>query len=171
MMTGYWKDDGETARALDPTGWLSTGDVAEIEDGRIFIRGRLREMIVLSIGEKVNPNVVEAELTRDRLFKQVVVVGDRRPFLVAIIVLNADAWRRFAADKGLDPEQPNHAVSKIEVLARDHSASLHLATVCAGSRRAPDIGAVDDRSRATDANAQGKRDVGAGEMLRPARAL
>src|SRR5450759_3840297 len=56
MMTGYWKDDGETARTLDPMGWLSTGDVAEMKDGRIFIRARLREMIVLSIGEKVNPN-------------------------------------------------------------------------------------------------------------------
>ena len=118
MMTAYWKDDAETARTLDPTGWLSTGDVAEIRDGRIFIRGRLREMIVLSIGEKVNPNVVEAELTREPLFEQAVVVGDRSPFLVAIIVLNAEAWRRFAADNGLDPEQPNHEVSKIAVLAR-----------------------------------------------------
>jgi len=98
-------------------GWLSTGDVAEIEGGRIFIRGRLRDMIVLSIGEKVNPNIVEAELTRDRMFKQAVVVGDRRPFLVAVIVLNAEAWRRFAADKGLDPERPNHPINKIEVLA------------------------------------------------------
>ncbi len=118
MMTGYWKEADATARALDWAGWLSTGDVAEIKDGRIFIRARLREMIVLSVGEKVNPNVVEAEITRDRLFKQAVVVGDRRPFLVAVIVLNADAWRRFAAEKGLDPERPNHAVSKIEVLAR-----------------------------------------------------
>jgi long-chain acyl-CoA synthetase len=118
MMMGYWKNTGETARTLDPMGWLSTGDVAELKDDRIFIRGRLKEMIVLSIGEKVNPNTVEAELTRDWLFRQVVVVGDRRPFLAAVIVLSADAWRRFAADKGLDPERPNHAASKIELLAR-----------------------------------------------------
>ena len=118
MMMGYWRDPGETARTLDPMGWLSTGDVAELKGGRIFVRGRLREMIVLSIGEKVNPNTVEAELSRDWLFKQVVVIGNRRPFLAAVIVLNADAWRRFAADKGLDPERPNHAASKIELLAR-----------------------------------------------------
>ena len=119
MMMGYWKDDAETARTLDPSGWLSTGDVGEInEDGRVFIRGRLREIIVLSIGEKVNPSIVEAELTHDPLFEQAVVVGNRRPFLAAVIALNADAWRLFAADKGLDPEQPNHAASKIEVLAR-----------------------------------------------------
>ena len=157
MMIGYWKDDAETKRTLDPMGWLSTGDVAEMKDGRIFIRARLREMIVLSIGEKVNPNTVEAELTRDPLFKQVVVVGDRRPFLVAVIVLNADAWRRFAADNGLDPERPNHAVSKIELLARVHTASRRLATVCAGSHRALDTGTVDDRGWATDANPQGQK--------------
>jgi long-chain acyl-CoA synthetase len=118
MMTGYWKDADATARALDRAGWLSTGDVAEIRDGRIFIRGRLREMIVLSVGEKVNPTIVESELTRDRLFKQAMVVGDRRPFLAAVIVLDADAWRRLAADKGFDPERPNHPASKIEMLAR-----------------------------------------------------
>jgi long-chain acyl-CoA synthetase len=118
VMTGYWKNDAETARALDPAGWLSTGDVAEMKEGRLFVRARLKEMIVLSIGEKVNPNTVEAELARDPLFKQVVAVGDRRPFLVAIVVLNADAWRRFAAEKGLDPNEPNRALSKIELLAR-----------------------------------------------------
>ena len=118
-MMGYWKDDAETARALDATGWLSTGDVAEInEDGRIFIRGRLKDIIVLSIGEKINPSVVEAELTRDPLFEQAVVVGNRRPFLTAVIVLNAESWKLFAANKGLDPQQPNHAASKIELLAR-----------------------------------------------------
>jgi len=63
IMMGYWKDAATTAGTLDATGWLATGDVAEItEDGRVFIRGRLTEIIVLSIGEKVNPNVVEAEL-------------------------------------------------------------------------------------------------------------
>jgi len=118
VMSGYWKNDAGAARALDPTGWLLTGDVAEINDGRVFIRGRLREMIVLSIGEKVNPNVVEMELTRDPLFAQAIVIGDRRPFLTAIIVLNAASWRRLAAAKGLDPEHPNHAASKVEMLAR-----------------------------------------------------
>jgi long-chain acyl-CoA synthetase len=118
-MTGYWKDPIRTKQALDPAGWLSTGDIAEItKDDRIFIRGRLADILLLSIGEKVNPNVVEAELTRDPLFTQAMVVGDRRPYLVAVIVLNSDAWNLFAASRGLDPQQPNHASSKIEVLAR-----------------------------------------------------
>jgi long-chain acyl-CoA synthetase len=119
IMMGYWKDDTARPRTLGRAGWLSTGDLAEInEDGRIFIRGRLREIIVLSIGEKINPNIVEAALSRDPLFEQAMVVGNSRPFLAAVIVLNADAWRLFAADKGLDPLQPNHPASKIELLAR-----------------------------------------------------
>jgi len=119
VMAGYWKDELRTKQALDPAGWLSTGDIAEIgADGRVFIRGRLADVIVLSIGEKVNPNVVEGELCRDPLFEQAVVVGDRRPFLIALIVLNAQAWHLFAADRGLNSEQPNHPASKIELLAR-----------------------------------------------------
>lgn len=118
MMNGYWKDDAETARVLDSEGWLSTGDLAELKGGRIFIRGRLKDMIVLSIGEKVDPIIVEAELTRDPLFKQAVVVGDRCPFLTAIVVLHADRWERFAAEHGLDPALPNHRASKQELLAK-----------------------------------------------------
>ena len=119
VMAGYWKDEARTKQALDPAGWLATGDIAEINgDGRLFIRGRLADVIVLSIGEKVNPNTVEAELCRDPLFKQAVVIGDRRPFLVAVTVLDAETWRQFAAEHGLDPEQPNRPVSKIELLVR-----------------------------------------------------
>jgi long-chain acyl-CoA synthetase len=118
IMKGYWKDTAETARALDAAGWLATGDAAEITNGRIYIRGRIKETIVLSIGEKINPNVVEAELTRDPLFAQAMVVGDRRPFLAAVVVLDAAAWRRLCADKRLDPERPEQQASKAALLER-----------------------------------------------------
>ncbi len=118
VMTGYWKNDVHTPQTLDSSGWLSTGDVAELKEGRIFIRGRLSDVIVLSIGEKVNPKVVEAALTSDSLFKHAVVVGDRRPFLVAVIVLDIASWNLFAASRGLDPRQPNHPASKLELQAR-----------------------------------------------------
>lgn len=118
VMTGYWKDSARTRETLDPAGWLSTGDIAELKEGRIFLCGRLADVIVLSIGEKVNANIVEAELTNDPLFKQALVVGDRRPFLVAVIVLDSDAWELFAAKKGLDPREPNHPTSKIELQAK-----------------------------------------------------
>jgi long-chain acyl-CoA synthetase len=119
MMVGYWKDDLHTKQALDADGWLSTGDGAECDANRhIFIHGRLADVIVLSIGEKVDPNVVENEIRRDPLFAQALVVGNRRPFLAALIVLNVPLWIQFAAERGLDPRQPNHPASKIELLAR-----------------------------------------------------
>lgn len=118
VMTGYWRDGIRTQQTLDPAGWLSTGDIAELKDGRVFLRGRLTDVIVLSIGEKVNPNIVEAKITTDPLFKQALLVGDRRPFLVAVLVLDADSWSLFAANKGLDPQQPNEPASKIELQAR-----------------------------------------------------
>jgi long-chain acyl-CoA synthetase len=119
VMAGYWEDEQRSRQALDPAGWLSTGDTAELDsDGRIFIRGRPAGVIALSIGEKVNPNVVEAELCRDPLFTQALVVGNGRPFLAAVIVLNAQLWQEFAASRGLDPEQPNHPASRIELLGR-----------------------------------------------------
>lgn len=118
MMMGYWKDPALTKQTLDRTGWLSTGDVAEIEDGRVFIRGRLADIVVLSIGEKIDPNVIQTELTRDPLFKQALVIGDRRPFPVAVIVLDSDVWHIFSANNGLDRQQPNHPAAKRQIMAR-----------------------------------------------------
>jgi long-chain acyl-CoA synthetase len=119
VMMGYWKDQERTQGALDAAGWLSTGDIAEIQEGgRIVIRGRLKELLVLSIGEKINPTVVESQLTRDPLFEQAMVVGDRRSSVAAVVVLNTKAWELFAAERGLDPRQPNHEASKVELLAK-----------------------------------------------------
>jgi long-chain acyl-CoA synthetase len=96
-------------------------------------------MLVLSIGEKIDPAIIEAQLTSDPLFEQAMVVGDRRPFLTAVIVLNVNAWRIFAAEKGLNPEEPNREPSKMELLAKvtsvladlpryAHIRALHLTT-------------------------------------------
>ena len=126
MMLGYWKDEAQTAQALDSDGWLATGDIAEKRDGRISIRGRLKDMIVLSIGEKINPNVVETEITHDALFAQAAVFGDGRPFLAALVVLNVDAWNGFAQDNGLDPQRPNDPQSKAAILTRLESRLAHL---------------------------------------------
>jgi long-chain acyl-CoA synthetase len=129
-MTGYWKDEARTARVLDVNGWLSTGDLAEIRDGRIFIRGRIEDAIVLSIGEKLNPAMIEAEIASDPLFEQAMVVGERRPYVAALIVLDSCGWRRFAAESSLDPEQPNQPASKAAILARLTSRLAKLPRYC-----------------------------------------
>jgi long-chain acyl-CoA synthetase len=56
VMMGYWRREAETARALEPDGWLHTGDKASLKDGRITIWGRIKDIIVTSTGEKISPS-------------------------------------------------------------------------------------------------------------------
>ncbi|MBS0338545.1 MAG: long-chain fatty acid--CoA ligase [Proteobacteria bacterium] len=104
VMKGYWKRPADTAQVLSADGWLRTGDQAAIADGRIRILGRIKEIIVTSTGEKVPPGDLESALTDDPLFEQAFVVGENRPFIAAVVVLNRDEWRRLAAGLGVDPE-------------------------------------------------------------------
>ena len=101
LMTGYWRDLERTRATLTDDGWLHTGDLAEWLDGRIVIRGRLKELLVTSTGENIAPTPIEAAMVIDPMIEQALVVADGKPFLVAIIVLNRDAWHRLAKRVGL----------------------------------------------------------------------
>jgi long-chain acyl-CoA synthetase len=105
-MLGYWNNHTATAQILDADGWLHTGDQARIDDGYIFITGRIKDILVLSNGEKVPPGDMEIAIGLDPLFEQVLVIGEGRSFLTALLVLNADLWPSLAADYGLDPDRP-----------------------------------------------------------------
>lgn len=106
LMMGYWNQPEATRQAIDPDGWLRTGDLAEIRDGRVFIRGRLKEILVTSTGEKVPPTDMELALTMDPLFDQACVLGEGRPYLAALLVLNTERWAGVATRIGLDPTDP-----------------------------------------------------------------
>jgi long-chain acyl-CoA synthetase len=106
VMKGYWKRPEDTARVLRADGWLCTGDQAVIEAGRIRIMGRLKEIIVTSTGEKVPPGDLEVAIGADPLFDQVLVVGENRPFIACVVVVNAAEWRRVAASLSLNPDEP-----------------------------------------------------------------
>ena len=86
VMLGYWANDEATGKIIDEAGWLNTGDVVEIREKRIYIRGRSKNILVLSNGEKVAPEDVESAVTQDPLFEQVMVVGEARPYLVLLAV-------------------------------------------------------------------------------------
>ena len=73
VMHGYWDDAAKTAEAVDAEGWMHTGDQGRIENGHVFIVGRLKEIIVLSTGEKITPEVVEMALIEDPLIDQAMV--------------------------------------------------------------------------------------------------
>jgi long-chain acyl-CoA synthetase len=104
VMPGYWQRPEETAQALDPDGWLRTGDQARFRDGRIYISGRIKDIIVTSTGEKIAPADIEAAIEVDPVFEQALVIGEGRSYLAALVVLNRSAWAREAARLGLDPE-------------------------------------------------------------------
>ena len=102
-MKGYWKRPEDTQRILSADGWLSTGDQAEIVGGRIRILGRIKEIIVTSTGEKVPPGDLEQAIGSDPLFEQVFVVGEQRPFIAAVAVVQREEWQRLAREAGVDP--------------------------------------------------------------------
>ncbi len=104
VMMGYWNQPEDTAKAIDAEGWLHTGDQGRIENGHVFIVGRLKEIVVLSTGEKVTPDDVEMALIEDPLIDQAMVVGEGKPYLAALLVLNSRAWGALAKRWSLLPE-------------------------------------------------------------------
>lgn len=107
VMLGYWNNPVATKAVIDADGWLNTGDVVRIgETGHIYITGRVKEIIVMSNGEKVPPVDMELAILRDPLFDQVIVIGEARPCLVALVVINATAWKSFAKEIGVRPDMP-----------------------------------------------------------------
>jgi long-chain acyl-CoA synthetase len=106
-MLGYWRNPEATAAVIGQDGWLNTGDTASIDrHGCITITGRLKEIIVMSNGEKLPPRDMEAAIMRDRLFDQVVLYGDGRSYLIALVVLNAEQWKSLAQQFGVRHDQP-----------------------------------------------------------------
>jgi len=105
-MLGYWNNHAATSQVIDPDGWLHTGDQARISNGHVYITGRIKDILVLSNGEKVPPADMEMAISLDPLFEQVMVVGEGRSFLSALVVLSADLWTGLAREYGLDPENP-----------------------------------------------------------------
>jgi long-chain acyl-CoA synthetase len=106
IMLGYWNNHSATYERIDPEGWLHTGDQARIINDHIYITGRIKDILVLSNGEKVPPGDMEMAITNDPLFEQALVLGEGQPQLAALLVVNAEQWERFAAELGLDPKQP-----------------------------------------------------------------
>lgn len=104
---GYWNRPDATADAFTENGWFRTGDVGGFNElGLLSIKGRIKEIIVTSTGEKVPPADLEAAIETDPLFSQCYVIGENRPYLSLITVVNPDEWASFAKSCGVDPADP-----------------------------------------------------------------
>jgi long-chain acyl-CoA synthetase len=104
VMLGYWNLPDATRAMFTADGWLNTGDTARFDEtGHLYITGRLKEIIVMSNGEKVPPVDMEAAILQDNLFDHVMVLGEGKPYLTAFVVINPDQWAKTAAQNGMEP--------------------------------------------------------------------
>src|SRR6476469_1312710 len=119
VFQGYYKNEEATREAL-VDGWLHTGDLGEVDpDGFIRITGRKKDIIITAGGKNITPANIEAEVKQHPLVSQCVLIGDRRPYLVALLTLDPEEAVKFAGEHGLgdDPdaiassEQVRHAIA------------------------------------------------------------
>jgi long-chain acyl-CoA synthetase len=104
VFQGYYKNEEATRETL-VDGWLHTGDVGEIdEDGFVKITGRKKDIIITAGGKNITPANLEAEIKQHPLVSQCVVIGDRRPYLVALLTLDPEEAAKFAEQNNLDPD-------------------------------------------------------------------
>ena len=97
IMLGYWNNPTATAAMIDQDGWLHTGDLGRVRDGRFYITGRVKDIIVLSNGEKVPPTDAEQAIAMDAAFEHIMVVGEGRPKLGMLVVSSISDERELAA--------------------------------------------------------------------------
>jgi len=103
VFQGYYKDPEATAEVLGPDGWLRSGDIAEIDpDGFIIITDRKKDIIVTAGGKNVAPQNLENDLKASMYVSQAMVVGDRQPYIAALITLEPEELPKWAAEQGLD---------------------------------------------------------------------
>ena len=102
VFQGYYKDPEATAEVLDADGWLRSGDIAEIDaDGFVTITDRKKDIIVTAGGKNVAPQNLENDLKTSKYISQAMVVGDRQPYIAALITLDPEALPAWAAERGL----------------------------------------------------------------------
>ncbi|MEU7977508.1 long-chain fatty acid--CoA ligase [Micromonospora sp. NPDC049081] len=106
IFQGYWKNESATAEAL-VDGWFRTGDLGHLDDdGFLSITGRKKEIIVTAAGKNVAPAVLEDQVRAHPLVSQCVVVGDRQPFIAALVTVDEEALPKWLAGHGLPEDTP-----------------------------------------------------------------
>jgi long-chain acyl-CoA synthetase len=104
IFQGYYKNEDATRETLED-GWLHTGDLGSIdEDGFLHITGRKKDIIITAGGKNITPANLENGIKQNRWVSQTVVVGDRRPYLIALVTLDPEEVPKFAEEHGMSPE-------------------------------------------------------------------
>ncbi|HET6831041.1 MAG TPA: long-chain fatty acid--CoA ligase [Solirubrobacterales bacterium] len=139
IFQGYYKNDEATSETL-VDGWLHTGDLGQLDsDGYLSITGRKKDIIITAGGKNITPANLEAEIKQHPLISQCVVIGDRRPYLVALVTLDPEAATAYAAEHGL-PDDPVALASNPDVSA---SVMAHVDQVNAKFARVEQVKKID----------------------------
>jgi long-chain acyl-CoA synthetase len=102
VFAGYLKDEGATRAVLGDDGWLATGDIATIDDdGYVTITDRKKDILVTAGGKNIAPQNLENELKTSQYVSQALVVGDRRPYVAALVTLDPDELANWAGERGI----------------------------------------------------------------------
>jgi len=98
VFAGYYRDDEATRATIDDEGFVHTGDIGHVdEDGFLVITDRKKDIIVTAGGKNVAPQNLENELKANRVISQALVVGDRKPYIAALVTLDEEATRGMSA--------------------------------------------------------------------------
>ncbi len=118
VMKGYWNNPEATAQVIDPQGWFSTGDIGELDqDGYLKITDRKKDIIINAYGKNIAPQPLEALLKSSPYIGTPVLIGDRRKFLVALLVPNFEKLERDAAALGVSFSSREDLVKNAKVLS------------------------------------------------------
>ncbi|MFC4565944.1 AMP-dependent synthetase/ligase [Nocardiopsis mangrovi] len=133
-VAGYLNRPADTAALIDGDGWLHTGDIGYIDaDGFVYVVDRKKELIITAGGENIAPASIESRLREHPLIGQALAYGDRRPYPVALLTLDAEVAPGWAAARGVDTRDiadlARHPVVVAEVATAVATANSHLARV------------------------------------------
>lgn len=127
VMLGYWNNHQATSEIMTEDGWLRTGDKACIKNRVVYITGRIKDILIMSNGEKIPPVNMEQAITLEPDFEQALIVGEGKSYLSALVVLNGETWPHLAQEHGLDPLEPESLKNKklISAVVKTIAKALH----------------------------------------------
>ena len=105
IMKGYWNNDEATRESIDEDGWYHTGDIGRFDDGYLLITDRIKHMIVSKGGENIYPGPIEEGFKSEPCIDQLMVVGEGRKYLTALVVPDEDSVRRYGKENGIESSE------------------------------------------------------------------
>lgn len=115
VMEGYWKNEKATREMIDDDEYLHTGDVGKFVDGKLQITDRIKHMIVNAGGKNIYPGPIEDLFKTSKWIDQLVVVGERQPYMAALIVPDFEVLEAYAEEEGIDYDGIGDLVQKDEI--------------------------------------------------------